>query len=369
MSKPATKTTRAARPLALRRAKKLGAPLIEPTEDPSTLRVTFVCESESKPFLNGDFNDWHDLDGGGSPMPMRKLATGVWARQLTFPSDAYVEYCFYVDGKRRADPLNPRKSDNGMGGMNNFFYLPGAQPEPLAERKRGAPRGKITRHVIEAGDYAFGGRRAIHLYKPPVKSAVPLLMVLDGSDYLRRASICEIVDNLIAQKRIQPIALALVDNGGEAARFLEYACSDAHASFLTDWALPFARARLKLVDEPRAHGILGASMGGVMALYTALRAPHIFGKVLSQSGAFSIGDDHTAAFDLVAYDLIEHTPARPLKIYMAVGAMDWLLPTNRRMRDALLARGYALTYREFNGGHNYPSWRNDLARGLENLFG
>jgi enterochelin esterase-like enzyme len=39
------------------------------------------------------------------------------------------------------------------------------------------------------------------------------------------------------------------------------------------------------------------------------------------------------------------------------------------MRDLLLGRGYDVTYREFNAGHNYPAWRDDVWRGLEALFG
>ena len=35
-----------------------------------------------------------------------------------------------------------------------------------------------------------------------------------------------IVDNLIAQRRIRPVALAMVENEG-GARALEYLCSDA----------------------------------------------------------------------------------------------------------------------------------------------
>jgi enterochelin esterase family protein len=41
--------------------------------------------------------------------------------------------------------------------------------------------------------------------------------------------------------------------------------------------------------------------------------------------------------------------------------------TNRRFRDALTQRGYAVAYSEFNGNHSYVGWRTDLARGLQAL--
>jgi enterochelin esterase-like enzyme len=31
----------------------------------------------------------------------------------------------------------------------------------------------------------------------------------------------------------------------------------------------------------------------------------------------------------------------------------------------LKARGYEVAYREFNAGHNYPAWREDLIAGLQ----
>jgi enterochelin esterase family protein len=40
------------------------------------------------------------------------------------------------------------------------------------------------------------------------------------------------------------------------------------------------------------------------------------------------------------------------------------LDTNRRFRDALTQRGYAVVYPEFNGNHSYVPWRTDFANRL-----
>lgn len=53
---------------------------------------------------------------------------------------------------------------------------------------------------------------------------------------------------------------------------------------------------------------------------------------------------------------------------MDVGAFEPLLEPNRRMHRRLALRGYQVRYREYSGGHNYTSWRNDLGQGLEWLF-
>ena len=35
----------------------------------------------------------------------------------------------------------------------------------------------------------------------------------------------------------------------------------------------------------------------------------------------------------------------------------------------MIERGYLLAYHEYNAGHNYPAWRDDIWRGLEALYG
>jgi enterochelin esterase family protein len=206
----------------------------------------------------------------------------------------------------------------------------------------------------------------VHFYQPSTEEPSPLLVVWDGQDYLRRARITRIVDNLIHEGRIRPIALAMVEHGRQA-RMVEYGCSEIVAGFAVGKLLEAARQRLKLVDierEPGAYGILGASMGGLMALYVGLRAPRVFGKVLSQSGAFSLGEH-----DMPVWDLLRLADPQSLKIWMDVGHYEWLLETNRRMAGRLTEGGFSFAFQEYYGGHNYTSWRNELADGLLYAFG
>jgi enterochelin esterase-like enzyme len=235
-------------------------------------------------------------------------------------------------------------------------------------RDPSTPHGTVTRHVIWTGsmDLVVGRKRVVHLYQPPVAELVPLMVVWDGVDYLRRARLPVIIDNLIAQERIRPLALAMVQNAGRA-RIVEYACSDPTLGFLTQSILPLARSNLRLTDPQEGnYGVLGASMGGLMALYTGLRLSHIFSNVLSQSGAFSSDE-----YEPVAYDLIRHAPVQPIKIWMGVGAYDFtdILTGNRTMLRALQERGYTVCFRQNNAGHNFPAWRDDIWRGLVWLYG
>lgn len=342
----------------LERAQTNGAPIIDGEQ------AVFVWEGDQPPYLIGDFNAW-DPD---APAQWVEAGAGLWSFTLTLPTDAYMEYAFLIeptDEARITDPFNKDTTPNGMGHVNNYFYMPGGEPTPLAERGHAVRQGKLTRHCIENKWLLATGKRWIHLYHPPTKSPVPLIVVYDAKDYITRGRITHIVDNLIAQGRLQPVALALLDNGGPA-RGIEYSCNDATVGFVCREVLPLAQEQLQLIDparHPGAYGVLGASMGGLMALYTGLRAPTIFGHVVSQSGAFELDNA-----DTVTVPLVRHMPAQPVKIWMDVGRFEWLLEPNRRMYALLKERGYGVQYREYNGGHNYPAWRNDVWRGLEALF-
>jgi enterochelin esterase-like enzyme len=355
-------------PTNLMQQARAGAPLIEDM-GAAELRVTFVWKGRAAPQLIGDFNEWGGSDplAPGAPLELSEREPGVWTSDLTLPRDAYMEYAYVLHGRRMPDPLNPNSVSNGVGDRNNFFYMPDAAPTPLARRARGVPHGTLMRLVLEAGDVLVGERRPIFLYQPAAEGPYPLVVVLDGRDYLRRAGLPNMIDNLIAQGRIRPVALALADSS-LTARYLEYACSEATVSFLADHLLPFARQHLHLTDARdgavAAHAIVGSSMGGVMALYAALRVPEVFGKVISQSGAFQ-----AAGRDFVIFDLVRHGSPRPVDVWMDAGRYEFLLDCNRRMHEALTTRGYNVTYREYNAGHNFPAWRDDLWRGLESLYG
>lgn len=337
----------------------------EPAPIITNNQATFVWRGRTAPVLVGDFTGWDD----GNPVSLVKSEPGVWTYQLTLPTDAYIEYGFLKGKEILNDPLNPRRTPNGVGGHNNYFHMPDYKPTDLAQKNHHIPHGMITRHVIPTDYFVFGNYRTIYLYQPPVTERVPLVVVWDGQEYLHRVRLNNIVDNLISQGRIQPIALAFVSNGGQKSRMIEYASNDATLTFLMTQVMPLAIKELNLIDMddfPGEFGVIGASMGGLLALYTGVRIPHVFGKVLSQSGAFSM-----AGMDMVVFDLLEHGEKRPLKLWMDVGIYDLpgLLVSNQRMQTMLIQRGYSSTYREYNAGHNYPSWRDEIWRGLETVYG
>jgi enterochelin esterase-like enzyme len=44
------------------------------------------------------------------------------------------------------------------------------------------------------------------------------------------------------------------------------------------------------------------------------------------------------------------------------------IETNRRMRDALTAKGYPVGYFEYDGGHSFLNWSGGVENGLKYLI-
>lgn len=348
----------------LERAQAEGSPLIDGDQ------VTFVWQGETAAYLMNDITGWWTIT---TAPPMREVQPGVWATTLTVPRNGYIEYAYAVNPEpkadwnqfRQLDPLNSRQKSNGVGAFNNYFYMPEAVPTPLIKRQKGVRAGILTTHKVLTTGLAAGKSREVMLYQPPTDEDVPLVLVLDGYDYVRQAKMPAIVDNLIAQGKIPPIALLLPQNG-RTARSVEYGCTDVTYGFFHYCLLPLAQKHLHLLDmatHPAAYSVMGASMGGVMSLYLGLRFPHIFGKVISQAGAFSLWDH-----DTLTYDFVQQKKAPNLKIWLDCGTFDFLQQTNQRMCTLLQQQGYQFTYRGYPTGHNYYAWRDVLAEALIWLF-
>lgn len=360
----------------LERARQEGTPLIDGrlTQDGAPFRsdspdchVTFLWSGKRAPRLSGDFNYWA-CDGGGqstsAPIELDQVEPSVWAHTRTFPRTAYVEYVFLSGTNRINDPLNWHKSSNGIGGINNYFYAPDAAPTPFLKNARKTSRGLVTTHTLRLGPMVVGGERKIHLYQPPTDQPVALIVALDGQDYLRRAKLPLLLDNLYAQNKIPPLAVAMVENsriGKGSARMVEYACNELTLIMLIKQVVPFAQQKLNLLDwkkRRRAYAIAGASMGGLQALFTSMRAPEIFGTALSQAGAFELWNFPTSPFTLAA-----QAKTKP-RVWLDVGQMDWLLEPNRRLYAALKHSKFDVSYREYFGYHNWVAWRNILPDAL-----
>ncbi|WP_405746815.1 enterochelin esterase [Streptomyces sp. NBC_01525] len=368
---------------------RTGTPLVgpDPEGDVDRVAVTFLWRgTPATRAVQVLPNKLVDPRAPEANLMTRLPGTDVWHWTLRLRRDWYGTYDFCVDEgdgpapdddgywpwlrtRRHPDPLNSHALPGRWGGTEvSCARLPGAPRDAEWEPRPGVARSTVTTHDVPSTH--LGGARRVRLYRPPQTAPdteLPVLVLLDGEHWQPGLGVADLLDNLIADGRIPPVAAVLPESVDVATRWRELTCRPEFVSFLDEELLPWAAGHLPLTADPARTVIAGQSLGGLTAAYAALTAPHRFGNVLAQSGSFwwPAGPDTEWLTGRLAA-----TPRLPVRFRLSFGAQEWVtLPAARRFRDALAAAGYDdATYREFNGGHDYLCWRSELAGGIVELF-
>jgi enterochelin esterase-like enzyme/precorrin-6B methylase 2 len=367
----------------------LGSPLIEPiTGNEHDRLVTFLCRNgkyDAKIGLvsnltgrMGDYEKMQQLHG-----------TDIWYITHQLPSDTRETYQLSIGGQDITDPLNPRKfrfpldEDTGVGGWeSSIFELPDSPSQPWSSSQPDIPAGQVVKHYYQSE--ILGNEYPIWIYTPPDYSPdgepYGFLLMLDGWFYVNLIPAPTILDNLLAEDKLPPLVAIMIGSlsYGEV-RKRDYGCYPPYIDFLTQELLPWVRQKVHLTDDPNQTAIVGASRGGLMAGYIALRLPDVFGNVISQSGSFGWKPEGDNEQVWLARQYAA-SPKAPLRFYLEAGLFETdlmmvdgfsinLLASNRHLRDVMQAKGYPVFYREFSGGHSTVIWRGTLADGLLALLG
>jgi glucoamylase len=338
---------------------------------PSPAEIEQLKESKQGPLVNdeavtftyrgaaqsvevvGDFTGWSPAG-----LYLRALP-GTNVKYLTrkFTRAARVEYKLIADGEWINDPLNPQKLDNGVGGFNNYFTMPGYRPAALAT-DRDDLRGQLAATEVPTR-LLDGGRRKLQIYLPPdydkADVRYPVLYLQDGSDYVRRARAAVIADQLITTGRVAPFIIVFID---PVERTREYWLNDRFAAFMATELVPFIDGRYRTRADRNARALLGASLGGEISYWTGLNYPGVFARIGGQSCSFWIDDEREVAA-LAALPPFDQT--RPLRFYLDSGLLEPTWAASRRVRVMLAGKGYPVTYHEQSAGHNWTTWRDQLA--------
>lgn len=368
-----------------------GTPLIapDPQGSPGHSAVTFLWRgtpaTRAVQVLPNKIGDPRAPEGN---LMDRVPGTDIWHWSLRLRNDWRGTYDFYVDEgggpeqgtpgywqwlrtQRRSDPLNPCALPRRWSGDPvSYAELPEAPGGQDWQPRPDVARGRVTAHEVPSGE--LGGTRRVWLYEPPLASGrqeeLPVLVLLDGEHWQPRLGLAHLLDNLIADGRIPPVAALLPDSVDSGTRWAHLTCRPEFVAFLADELLPWASERLPVTRDPARTVVAGQSLGGLCAAHAAVSAPGRFGNVLAQSGSFWWPDGPQAEW---LTDRIARTPRLPVRFWLSFGEQEWVaLPAARRLREVLAAAGYDdARYREFNGGHDYLCWRTELADGLVDLFG
>jgi len=240
-----------------------------------------------------------------------------------------------------------------------------------SEIQSGVPQGTITELRLPPSKIYPNYAHIARLYVPAqYNGTTPLALMVfqDGGAFVNRDGVWRVpnvLDNLIHSKAIPPMAavfigpgIASVDDGlASEQRSFEYdSVSGNYVEFLLREVLPEVRKVVRITDDPRGHGIAGASSGGICAFNAAWQRPEFFTKVFSAIGSF-VDIRGGGAFP----DLIRNSDAKPIRVFLQDGAQDGLpgqfagldWPAgSRAMARALAFKGYDYQLVMGRGTHN-----------------
>jgi len=335
----------------------------------------------------------------GSTLPAQdKDGDGRYEVQVSFPDRPFggqpVTYKFKVD--------SPKAPDDGWEeGTNRQVVLTDAA-QTVARRYNEPPppiqpvlTGTIRTHPAFASQ--FLGPRDVVVYLPPGYDREParrypvLYMhdgqnIFDGSRMGMEWQMDEIAERLITAGQIEPVIIVGVFN--TEVRMDEYSPTavdrrqpdgtvakgggkaDLYGRLLIEELKPFIDRTYRTRPEPRHTGIGGASLGGLVSLYLGMKRPDVFGNVLGVSSVVWWDD-------FVLLKILEGLAAKPdQRIWLDFGTQEdpQYAVANRRLRDALLAKGWKLGadlryLEQEHGGHDEISWASRVEPMLRFLYG
>ncbi len=306
------------------------------------------------------------------PEPMARIpGTDLHHRSYEIEPGARWEYQVSVDfGPPMPDPLNPRKVPNPWGGELSEVATPGWRPPSHIAEPEG-PRGRIESWKFKSE--ILGNEREVKVYLPAGydqgEARYPLLVVNDGPRALQHGHMANTLDNLIGE-RVAPLIVAFVPPA--PPMFLEYGGSrtQGYVDMLRRELIPHLEERYRTVRQAQARGIMGMSLGGLVAAYAALQHPEDFGRAGVQSLAwFPPLSEQMAA--LLAAD----TPATT-RFYVDWNRYEWrsedmgvdMRELNRGFYQGLKDKGYPVAGGEALDGVGWGSWRARTDRVLTALF-
>lgn len=329
-------------------------------------RVFFVYKGDAKRVsVPSDLNGWNS----GSDTMRRVRGTNLFYLKKRIGEAARFEYKFAVDSRWMLDPLNMQQAMGGYG-PNSEIWMPAYSPPPEIEYGSGIPHGTVDAFSIKSS--ILKRTHPVFAYTPPgynkSKHPYPTMYVTDGGEYISLALMLNVLDNMIAEKRIQPIIAIFIDartdvqDSETSKRMTDYMMNDRFVNFLISELRPKITRRYRTSQSPEQTAIMGASLGGLIATYAAYTRPDVFGLCAAQSPAYWMTEGAMTR-------MISRGPKKPIKISIDTGTIRDAQDEARRMKKALKRKRYTFRYTEHPESHNWVNWRARIAEILTFFWG
>lgn len=305
-------------------------------------------------------------------VPLTKGDDGFWTG-VTHPQDpGFHYYTIKINGVDVADPAS--QSFYGMGKMASAIEIPekGADFYEIKD----IPHGAISSRYYFSK--VTNGWRRLFVYTPPgydVNSGLryPVVYIQHGGGedergWAEQGKTDIIMDNLIAEKKAQPM-IVVIANGNVSTGRGGYS-SEGMAAFkkeMTQNIVPFIDANYRTLADPKNRAISGLSMGGGQSFYVGLESLDYFGSVgIFSSGIFGgiqnpSGSTFNAEKEIPG--LLSKSDEFNKKLdlfYISCGEQDMRLEHTRKAVAKMKENGLDVEFNSFPGDHEWQVWRKSL---------
>src|SRR5579862_751048 len=258
--------------------------------------------------------------------------------------------------------------------------------------------GELRLHELQS--QIFRNTRMLRVWLPPGYSATenqgrhyPVFYLNDGQNLFDPATAYigvdwqadEAADRLIREGKIPPLIIVGIDNAQKdrAREYLPYRALNPpvmrpqgkrYPDFLMNEVMPFLYQRYRIARGPENTGLGGSSLGAIIALYTVMDRPGIFGRLLLESPSLFVSNRRI----LKSSRAFRQWPAR---IFMAMGTKEAgsedrdrqvvndVRELGRTLRRAGLDEGRLRVKIDEGATHSETEWAKRFPEALTFLFG
>jgi len=260
------------------------------------------------------------------------------------------------------------------------------------------PRGELRLHELRSG--IFRNTRMLRVWVPPAydhpdnrERHYPVFFLNDGQNLFDPATsytgvhwqVGETAERLILEGAIPPMFFVGIDNAQKdrMKEYLPYRSFNPtimrpqgkrYPEFLINEVMPFLYERYRIARGPENTGLGGSSLGGLIALFTVLDRPGIFGKLLLESPSLFISNRRLLKYSRAFRQW-------PQRSYLAIGTaesgrpdrdaefVDDLRELERIMRRSGVGEDRLRLRIDEGSSHSEGEWAKRFPEALAFLFG
>ena len=301
---------------------------------------------------------------------------GIWTYTTAPLASEMYFYTLSVDGSPIVDMNYSMTKD--IPRWMNYFIIGGEKGDIYSVQD--VPHGTVSSRWYESKMLQM--RRRVNVYTPAgyenSKKKYPVFYLLHGNacdenSWLDLGRAAQILDNLIAQGKAEPM-IVVMTNGNPAQQAAPAYFGDTYtnantmpgiAAFTDTFSevIAFVESNYRTISKKEGRAIAGFSMGGGHAFTISKEMPNTFDYV----GLFSAAGSNISRDEEKAKLLTMKKNGYKL-YYIGCGTDDFLyrnvLAYNKQLDDI----GFKYYYRETSGGHTWGPWRIFLSEMVPMLF-